>query len=393
MWGGAVIASIVVSPAPGAEIAPLVRDDAATRESATAEGRSKRPGRSARYRSLDGLRALAILLVLLFHSTNPFQPADIEKSYLLRFFTTGWNGVNLFFVLSGFLVGSLALRELQRTDGILLLRFWSRRMFRTWPLYFVLLFVAYWSQGDRPVQPAFWHYLTFTQNFFDTRFFVQTWSLAVEEQFYFLLPLGLMLVARRKGIAWLPALAVVGIVVAALYRAGLGRSNNILSVMDPLLVGLLVAYLQQHRRAVLDPLISRGNWTLFGGVFLVYAPFALPDPSLVRNVFGETVAAVGFGLVMIAAFGRNAVSWLLESRVAFLVALVSYSIYLSHDTTLFYVIQLSNTLRLSGNLKLLFIELVGIPAACLIGTVLYFLIEKPFLTLRERLSPTEFRVA
>jgi len=70
---------------------------------------------------------------------------------------------------------------------------------------------------------------------------------------------------------------------------------------------------------------------------------------------------------------------------AFFVALVSYSVYLSHPATLFTVQRLATDLRLAGHSRLLFAEVVGIPTACLVGAVLYVLVEKPFLILRERL--------
>lgn len=345
-----------------------------------------------RHRSLDGLRALAILLVLLFHSTGRFDPVEISNSYALRFFSTGWNGVILFFVLSGFLVGNLALKELHDTNRIQLLKFWSRRMFRTWPLYFFMLFVAYWRY-DGPIEPPFWHYLTFTQNFFEPRFFMQTWSLAVEEQFYFFLPLGLVLIARLGKGGWFPALAVLGVGLTALFRAWFGPSNNIAAVMDALLVGVSIAYMRLHRPALLQPLISRANLTFFCGVLVVYAPFTFPEQSLARNVLGELGGAVGFGLMVTAAFGRTVLDRLLDSNLAFWIALVSYSVYLTHDGTIILVFRLSEALGLTGLVKLLFVELAGISASCLVGALLFWLVEKPFLILRERLSPREFRAA
>lgn len=222
---------------------------------------------------------------------------------------------------------------------------------------------------------------------------MQTWSLAVEEQFYFMLPISLVLIAWHRKVAWLPPLITVGIVVSALYRARFGPTTNIVSVMDGLFVGLWVAHLQMNKPEALEPFRRRANLMLIGGLLIVYGPFALPEHSVARNVFGDTGAAIGFGCILVAALGRNALTRLLDSRIAFWMALASYSVYLSHDRTLFHVARLSDGLHLSGSTKLLFIELAGMAAAYLVGAVLYVLVEKPFLTLRDWLTPRTSNVS
>lgn len=144
--------------------------------------------------ALDGLRALAALAVLVEHHASGHR-------YLLPL---SMLAMDVFFALSGFLVGGLALDAMDETGWQF--RFWSRRAFRIWPLYFVVCAVIVATDGTFPnLHPPRWMLWTFLQNFG----LIQhggwgkadpanvTWSLAVEEQWYLLLPLVLTIVPRR----------------------------------------------------------------------------------------------------------------------------------------------------------------------------------------------------
>ncbi|MEI6078838.1 MAG: acyltransferase [Verrucomicrobiota bacterium] len=150
--------------------------------------------------SLDGWRAVSIALVLLLHSsyTSGF-PSKLDR--IINGFDAGVLGVRFFFVISGFLITCLLLREHAETSVISLKHFYARRALRILPVYFfylvVLGFLTRYSQA-----PSAWlANLTFTTNFFPTPFATtHFWSLAVEEQFYFLWPWSLVVVLnQRKG--------------------------------------------------------------------------------------------------------------------------------------------------------------------------------------------------
>ena len=181
---------------------------------------------------LDGLRGVAVLAVLAFHAG-------------LSWATGGLLGVDVFFVLSGFLVTSLLLAEFSGSGTIGLVRFWARRARRLLPALFVLLLgvcaYAIWIGGGIPPGQlrgdalstlayfANWHFIATGQNYF-VRFgapspLLHTWSLAVEEQFYLVWPLIALVVLRRfgrRGIGWTAALlgAASAGACAALYLAG-----------------------------------------------------------------------------------------------------------------------------------------------------------------------------
>ena len=153
--------------------------------------------KSKRIYGLDLVRAIAITLVLLSHTSYIFQGYDIQGVQLF-----GVQGVEIFFVLSGFLIGGLLLRLINSTSFEVtdVLYFWVRRWFRTLPLYFLMLFVnvlvALWIGYELPSN--LWKYLFFLQNFYDSHilFFPESWSLSVEEYAYILAPLCLIVSFR-----------------------------------------------------------------------------------------------------------------------------------------------------------------------------------------------------
>ncbi len=135
------------------------------------------------------MRSLAIILVLILHQAEltPTMPLFLQKMA-----STGWSGVDLFFVLSGFLIGGQAFTETLVSFKTSLRNFWVKRWFRTFPLYFVVLFVYVIVKPivfHKPFNDDWRLYLFYLQNFFSPHDFLQSWSLCIEEQFYFIFPL------------------------------------------------------------------------------------------------------------------------------------------------------------------------------------------------------------
>jgi len=147
---------------------------------------------------LDFLRFMAITLVFLTHSGIVFRNA-FERNALTEFPVVlgGWVGVDLFFVLSGFLIGGQLWKEYKLSKRINYARFFIRRTLRIWPLYFFVLAVFLLIRG--PLDPD-WHYsdLYFFSNYFAEGGIMGSWSLAIEEQFYILLPILLLLMGLLK---------------------------------------------------------------------------------------------------------------------------------------------------------------------------------------------------
>src|ERR1700704_4259635 len=166
-------------------------------------GRERQPG-------LDLLRAIAIIVVVIYHAGIMGFPLP---GRVHRF---GWIGVDLFFVLSGYLIGGQLLAPLARNQGINLGRFFARRALRIMPAYFVVLAIYFllpsWREYPEMSQPL-WKFLLSVQNIglHGGTAFSHAWSLAVEDQFYLLLPLVLLFVFRRPRLAIIvPCLIVFG---------------------------------------------------------------------------------------------------------------------------------------------------------------------------------------
>ena len=175
--------------------------------------------------------------------------------------TFGWAGVDLFFVLSGFLMGQLVLRERARTGGFDGRRFTARRLLRLWPVLYVFLAV-HAVLGTGPVGSYLWQNALHVQNYAGTSL-AHLWSLAVEEHFYLLLAVLFPLFARRRFSPRLLVAVLVGVLVASLALRGIGVATGVSEVqlqwrthfrMDSLAAGVLLAVLRVHTPAAFDRL-------------------------------------------------------------------------------------------------------------------------------------------
>src|SRR5437870_3427941 len=157
-----------------------------------------------RLRSLDALRAIAVLLVLGHHMAPPNPDVAFPvRAIAVVWQRAGWAGVDLFFVLSGFLVSGLLFAEWQHHGRMLALRFLVRRAFKIYPPFYLLLATTgllVWRAGNvsSDYVRALVAEAAYVQNYREG-VWNHTWSLAIEEHFYLLLPLSLLLLLRREG--------------------------------------------------------------------------------------------------------------------------------------------------------------------------------------------------
>lgn len=283
-----------------------------------------------RFPGLDGLRAIAAVLVVLFH----FEGPDILQ---------GWIGVHLFFVLSGYLITTLLLREHDRTGRVALVDFYLRRAFRILPVYFLVLAAVvvgclfagtFRSSGLGAALPL---QLTFFNEFTQNNPYGHSWTLGTEQKFYLLWPLlafvGAASTARRFGVA------VAGCVVAlALVPVTLGQSSpNWTLGYFSILVGCLLALVLHHPRghAVLRPLTSPVASVVVAVAFVVFhlsvrsiAPvlgdwFGVPAPMAITPVY-----AVACAFLLPAAISGWPVVRVLSTGPMRFVGERSYSLYL-----------------------------------------------------------------
>ncbi|NII42452.1 peptidoglycan/LPS O-acetylase OafA/YrhL [Curtobacterium flaccumfaciens] len=336
------------APAPAQTTAPAA-ETTAPAAGTTAPTRSAAPAPLAhRSLALDGLRTIAIVIVILYHLHVPQ-------------FEGGWIGVTVFFVLSGYLITTLLLRERRKTGTVRLGSFWWKRLLRLYPALLALVvaglllwnWVGDYKGASFSAGEAAFIALTYTGNlfrsFWDTTqgVFAHTWSLSMEEQFYLVWPPVLVLLLatgrrRRTLVIGLSAVVVVASAAAWMsYRTPSGGStpdvyfSPVLGVV-PLATGCLLALLldDDRVRAFASGLAGHLS-TWVGAAAVIGVQFWIDDDwtehawtfGLLMPVTGVFAAVLIGGLVSVRTPVSAALSW---SPVAWFGRRVSYSAYLWH---------------------------------------------------------------
>ncbi|HWJ96424.1 MAG TPA: acyltransferase, partial [Telluria sp.] len=356
-----------------------------------------------RIHGLDTLRALAVTLVVLHHYVLFVSDAP-TFGWVGEI---GWVGVDLFFALSGYLIGNQIFGAMKSPAGFSLRSFYARRFLRTLPNFYVVLALYFlWPafRGDAPLLPL-WKYLTFTQNYQlePGSAFSHAWSLAIEEQFYMVLPAVALVVAalaRSMRVAWwLIALAFIG---GMLYRADAwldvveGERNwmrhyykyiyySTFARFDELLAGVALALVRHYHGGAWRALTRYGNAMFACGVAvtgLAFVLFLRDHYGFGMTVFGFPLLALGFSMLVVAAVSENSLLRSLRVPGAHSLALWSYAVYLTHKQV---CIMLAEPLRDAGyDLESPAVIAALLAASLASGWLLYRLVESPFMALRAR---------
>ncbi|MBO0951236.1 acyltransferase family protein [Fibrella forsythiae] len=351
---------------------------------------------------LDHLRALAIALVFFFHYQIPlFGHPDWIPAYA----AFGWTGVDLFFVLSGFLVSSHLFDQLNRGQPIRWKAYATKRFFRIVPAY-VLVTAVYFMVPqfrEKEALPPLWKFLTFTQNLGlnlrELGTFSHAWSLCVEVHFYLLLPLLVGLVAHRRRTYWLYwailLLFAGGFFLrqynwTTFYLPARGTDNEYITWyqyvyyptynrLDGVLVGVFIAGITSFSPISWARLTPYGNWLLlFGLLALTGAYFVCEDSlSYMASMAGFPLVAIGYGLLVLSALLPSGTLYNLPSRLTSFVARISYAVYLTHKGVIHVTQALLSKLSVdtTSNMTLL----LCICSCVLVATALNMLIEQPVI--------------
>ncbi|MGB3501112.1 MAG: acyltransferase family protein [Mesorhizobium sp.] len=304
-------------------------------------------------RDIDGLRALAVLPVILFHAHAPY-------------FTGGFVGVDVFFVISGYLITTIIADDLEH-DRFTYANFYERRARRILPA--LLLVVATTAAvvpwivspaqlslfGERTLAVLFFVsniHLALTDDYFaddaETNPFLHTWSLAIEEQYYILFPLLMVALWRTRKqsvIAVIFAISLLSLAAAEyLSRVSPGLSFNLLPTRAwELGAGALVAL--THKRQIVivgDGPLRRILPTV--GVAMIAASILLFDSETIHPGLWTLMPVVGAVLIILTGGGKDPATWLLSTRPLVAIGLISYSLYLWHQPA----IALFSHLRAGG---------------------------------------------
>ena len=356
---------------------------------------------------LDHLRALAITFVMLYHYRLFGHP-----EWLDGFGKFGWTGVDLFFVLSGYLISSQLFVKIANGGKVMLKDFFIRRFFRIIPAYLtvVAIYFSVPAFREREALPPLWKFLTFTQNFgldlAKQGTFSHAWSLCIEEQFYLLLPMVLTILiyfrAQKVGVFLLLCLFVLCF-AARIYSwehfvSPLVASGNYGVVwyewvyyptwgrLDGLLVGISIAALFQFRPKVVERIAQYGNVLVVASIVVLAGAYYLcrDEQSFMASVFGFPVVAVGYGLLVVAAISPTCFLYQIKSRITSKIATLSFGMYLVHKG-LIHITQVQFAkLGVAVDSNMMFVLCI---ISSFVGALLLnIIIERLFLRIRKKIT-------
>ena len=366
---------------------------------------------------LDGIRAIAFLIVFLFHTRNlPF----------------GWMGVQLFFVLSGFLITDILLRmkdKLPRREFFV--KFYGRRFLRIFPLYYfylaLLIALIYLLplinlkgiqvELGKSFFNQVWVSLFYAFDFFHassfferSHFFTHLWSLSVEEQFYLLWPLLIFLTPREKfkqlcftaiGLGFIFRLAITFIYRAQIFPFLLSDPQQAVNVLpfshlDAFAFGAYISRFEIPRPRVqllalaitvpaiglLTDFIKKGTLTLALG-------YDLPLTGFYKEVWGYTLLNYLFAVLIYSVVRTKFLTGILEAAPLRYLGKISYGLYVYHYGIIAIMVALFRKYDLDYSLRSPQMFVASFGATLLIATLSFYLLERPVTNLKDRI----FRVS
>jgi peptidoglycan/LPS O-acetylase OafA/YrhL len=332
---------------------------------------------------LDALRGVAILAVMIHNTSGRYPSLHLEP-----FFRFGWMGVDLFFVLSGFLITGILLDT--KESGSYFKNFYSRRCLRIWPLYYSLLIFMFVivpllrpSEAHTVFEKSspWWAYPLFLQNFLiaiptsAAGALAVTWSLAIEEQFYLIWPL----VVRYFSSVQVRAISILVIFLSPPIRIYLSWHHvnlytNVFCRLDGLMAGALLALVVRSKNFV-PSRFTKPIWI----ILCIVAPLALLTDALsARWIAFSLTSLAAASVVYLSLFSKQ--DWLqaaLRNRFLVYTGTVSYGLYLLHKIP-FDVAQTFHLERYP-----LLVLPVSLAAAFTLAALSWNLLEKPFLRLKR----------
>lgn len=355
--------------------------------------RERQPG-------LDLLRAVALIMVVIYHAgIFGFELPNDWHHF-------GWVGVDLFFVLSGYLIGGQLLAPLARGQKINFRRFFARRALRIMPAYFVILaiYFALPSWREYPEISPLWKFLLSVQNInlHGGTAFSHAWSLAIEDQFYLALPLTLLLISRSKRAGVIvPCVVFLGGLALRAFLASQNPGDGGVSLrgfqlwiyyptwtrLDPLVFGVVLAAIEKFRPSWWKRIMDAATWLWLPALAAIAYGIYL-DQGKVLTVAAcvwelPLVAFIMAMLLVCAVSPRLPVCRIKVPGAAFF-ATIAYSVYLSHKLVIHSVIQFCSAYHIA----LTSISAILLVEVCIYagGVVLFLAVERPFLQLRHRIA-------
>jgi len=338
---------------------------------------------------LDALRFLAFFLVFFAHTTNPLvlemQAAGPVQAAIAPIFNGGGFGVDLFFLLSAYLITELLTREMNRTGVIDVTSFYMRRILRIWPLYFsfaiATLILSRFTSVQFPtdaIAPMFLFYLNW---YFVTHPLFQPgsilWSVSVEEQFYVVCPILIRTLSARNLIRL--CLGLIALAIVARFAVLSTSDNwwqsvsfNTFTRLDPIATGILIALFLKGR---VPRFRIATRWLLAGVGLLLLCLAAEAEGTFIGWMAAFPTADLGAMAIFLAFLGAS-ITW----RPLIYLGQISYGLYVFHMFWLEAVREV--LLRFTGEWSFWERGLIALPLTIMAAAVSYRWLETPFLRLK-----------
>ncbi|MBI1268054.1 MAG: acyltransferase family protein [Cryomorphaceae bacterium] len=344
---------------------------------------------------LDLVRTVSIWLVLMQHAH-----INIPGLAPLRI---GIVGVEFFFVLSGLLIGSLLFKTFSSHEfkGPILKEFWARRWLRTLPLYYTVLLFRFFFIENNVGANIGWYVVFLQNNFYGVSFFDVSWSLVIEEWFYLLAPLPLLLLYFLKNKSAVPvgiSVFIFFILAARMLMVVLrdtpyeGLNSQFLLRFDALFLGVLLAWIKHYAVSMWDMLTNSrtallGAITFIGYIFYYWtisSNAGAINESFIPRTIGFTLLPFTIAL-MLPWFSTVTTSNSVVLLVVTQTSILTYGLYLIHPMCFDLVFHYTE------NMPKAFVLLLASGLAYIFAFLAYRLIELPMLSLRDRYFPATYR--
>lgn len=364
------------------------------------------------FENLDGLRFFCFLSVFFFHSfITDYE--SVKKSSVFYFFKNtvfgnGFLGVNFFFVLSGFLITYLLIKEKKSNKNINIVNFWIRRVLRIWPLYFACVFYGFVIfpytkiiAGGIPNETASpWYYVAFISNFDyihkglpDAQGLGVLWSVSIEEQFYLVWPVILSLFAVKK--FWIPLTTILAgsLVFRAIYDVPILHEMHTLSCIGDMAIGGLGAWLILESASFKKYIVQLPK----GIIVIIYVAFAfaflfrdefLLSTFWIRVFERSLISSIILLIILEQCYSQHSFYKMGNFKLPSRLGLITYGLYCIHFIIISITNGFTNLLGLNRKVwQVVFLEpilalLITIPI-CMFSFK-YF--ESPFLKLKDKFA-------
>ena len=369
------------------------------------------------FHSFDAFRFFAFFKVFIFHL--PLFAATADVSYKAFFYDHikhgGGIGVSFFFVLSGFLITYILSHEKLKTGHINLKRFFVRRAFRIWPLFYLLVIMALLIPPDMAQSIGFhtngggydpdWRFsLTFTENYKSiimgtgpkTTPLSVFWSLCIEEHFYVLWMLVFFFVRRK----WIPYFLVFTVVLAVfmrifsmeIYNTPEISNSDLFTNLDYFSISGLLGYFVATNYQKVANFVSRVNlgyriiYILLIVIFLYFQKELFVNDLWFLKIFKHTFVAIMFTGLLLIFIPKNSALRFSETNIFTRLGKISYGLYVYHLIWIHVLIKICKNYEITMDTwpKMISFGMITLAATIGLSMLSYYLFEMPILKLRER---------